>query len=226
MLSRARFCVSLGYRQTREAQRALHISVPNTMLSQQSTANKDTRLAGRLRFYKEVGVVNVSPPWVSAAEKIKKDEATTVESPISAGVDGSDSATGVNHLPKDGENNIMSMRYILSPRTPGTTTDCAATTNNDDDDWYGVTLDGRVLKSPMGQTLALPSQHLAFAVAAEWDAQKKYLSPSQMPLMTLACTALDQVSTNPDAYQQYSLNYLPTDTVSVVIIVSSSRNRQ
>lgn len=81
-------------------------------------------------------------------------------------------------------------------------------------DWFGVTLDGRTLKTPMGQTLALPSQHLAYAIAAEWDAQEKILKPSQMPLMTLACTTLDQAAAHPDVYRKEALRYLPNDTVS------------
>jgi ATP synthase F1 complex assembly factor 2 len=66
----------------------------------------------------------------------------------------------------------------------------------------------------MGQIMAVPSQSLAYAIAAEWDAQTKYLQPANMPLMTLACTALDQVVHNPQAYRDQSLNYLTTDTVS------------
>jgi ATP synthase F1 complex assembly factor 2 len=35
----------------------------------------------------------------------------------------------------------------------------------------------------------------------------------QMLLMTLACTALDQTSSRPDAYGQQTLGYVLTDTV-------------
>ena len=189
------------------SRRGFHKSVSTTKASQQSTASRDTRLAGRLRFYKQVGVTPVSPPWVG--KEGTTGGAATIESPISAGVDGTDSASGVHHVPKE----LSSLKYILSPRTPGKAGISEENSANEEN-WFGVTLDGRILKSPMGQTLALPSKHLAFAVAGEWDAQKKYLNPSQMPLMTLACTALDQVATDPDVYRKYSLNYLPTDTVS------------
>jgi ATP synthase F1 complex assembly factor 2 len=67
----------------------------------------------------------------------------------------------------------------------------------------------------VGLPLAVPSKHLAFAIAAEWDAQKKYLQPTQMPLMTLTCTALDQAAMHPSVYREQSLSYLPTDTVRI-----------
>ena len=169
-------------------------------MSEQSATNGKTLLGGRRRFYKEVGVVAVPPPW-EAEDAIAAEQ--KVDSPISAGVDGSQSASGVHHLPKE-----RSLEHMLSPRRPG----CVEIPNSIA--WFGVTLDGRVLKSPMGQTLAVPSQQLAFAIAAEWDSQLKFLKPSQMPLMTLACTALDQASIHPDVYREQSLSYLPTDTVS------------
>lgn len=70
----------------------------------------------------------------------------------------------------------------------------------------------------MGLPLAVPSKHLAFAIAAEWDAQKKFLQPTQMPLMTLTCTALDQAAMHPNVYREQSLSYLPTDTVRILTL--------
>ena len=49
-------------------------------------------------------------------------------------------------------------------------------------------------------------------MASEWDQQAVLLKLVQMPLMTLACTALDQTSSRPDAYRQQVLNYGLTDT--------------
>ena len=66
----------------------------------------------------------------------------------------------------------------------------------------------------MGNKLAVPSEKLAHMIAAEWDAQDKHLRPVNMPLMTLACTALDQVAHHPNVYREQSLRFLPTDTVS------------
>ena len=169
--------------------------------SSKNSTSRDT-LAGRLRFYKQVGVTAVSPPW----EKGHLPSSAFVACPISAGVDGSQSASGVDHL-LQGESDTNNLRTILSPRSPGENeTTCV-------EDWFGVTLDGKTIRSPMGQILAVPSESLAFAIAAEWDAQRKYLQPSQMPLMTFVCTALDQAAMRPHVYREQCLAYLLTDTV-------------
>lgn len=172
-------------------------------VSAAKVVSRDTRIAGRLRFYKQVGVTDVSAPWKEEKDKAKNDN--TIASPISAGVDGSDSASGVNHLRDLGSSQL---EYMLQPRRPG-----SADPPGTPSEWFGVTLDGKTLKTPMGQTLAVPSQSLAFAIASEWDAQEKYLQPVSMPLMTLACTALDQVAQTPHVYRQQCLSFLPTDTV-------------
>lgn len=178
-----------------------------------STTSRDNRLAGRLRFYKKVGVEAVDAPWESAvgnaAAKGRDDQQEkNVSSPISAGVDGTDSASGIIR-PSPTEDS-STFKYMLSPRAPGSPTPSPP----DDISWYGVTLDGRILKTPMGQTLAVPSEMLAHMIAAEWNAQEKYLQPVNMPLMILACTALDQAASQPAVYRSESLRFLPTDTVS------------
>ena len=153
-------------------------------------ASKDTRLAGRRRFYKHVGVVSANPPWVDSTDS------TVLPSPISAGVDGSSSANGICNtmLPHELRKNHLQSK---------------AEHNN----WFGITLDGRSVSTPMGSPLAVPSKQLAWMIAAEWDAQEKELKPTQMPLMTLACTAIDQTANAMHVYQQQALSYLPTDTL-------------
>jgi ATP synthase mitochondrial F1 complex assembly factor 2 len=157
-----------------------------------------TLLGGRSRFYKYVGVTAVDPPW---EEKIP-DPFLTVDSPIAAGVDGTQSASVVQL--KIPENEIK--KKLLFPQKQGSK-DCSKRS-----DWFGVTLDGRIVKTPLGQTLAIPSESLAWAIAAEWDSQETYLRPAQMPLMTLVCTALDQTTASPDTFRSNCLKYLSTDT--------------
>lgn len=62
-----------------------------------------------------------------------------------------------------------------------------------------VQLDGRPVKTPSGNVLALPTADLAEAVAAEWEAQKDAVLPATMPLTQLAVTALDRIAANRDA---------------------------
>ena len=55
-----------------------------------------------------------------------------------------------------------------------------------------VTLDGRDLRTPAKKLLSLPTEGLAWAIAAEWEGQPKRLLPALMPMMTLATTTIDQ----------------------------------
>ncbi|KGM30919.1 ATP12 family protein, partial [Inquilinus limosus] len=61
---------------------------------------------------------------------------------------------------------------------------------------FGVTLDGKPIRSPAKADFTLPTRALAEAVAAEWDAQADEVVPSAMPLMQLAATAIDKVAPN------------------------------
>lgn len=79
---------------------------------------------------------------------------------------------------------------------------------------YRILLDGKELKTPARNLLHLPSIHLAAAIAIEWDAQsdKKGIQPATMPLMTLACTAIDQILISSEATKETCLKYLYTDS--------------
>lgn len=173
----------------------------------------------RRRFYKQVGVTEVPSPWENRAEMESKHankNKTTMDNPISAGVDGTQSASGVRHLPDGHEKDeakLQLFRERLIPRCTTSSTNTTTSVLDEPSQWYSVTLDGRILRTPMGQILSVPSQMLAWAVATEWDAQKTQIKPVQMPLMTLCCTTLDQTATHVEHYQDEALKFLPTDTV-------------
>lgn len=61
-------------------------------------------------------------------------------------------------------------------------------------DAYGIQLDGRPMKTPQRNPLAVPVSVLADAIAAEWAAQGEDIIPASMPLTALAQGALDQVA--------------------------------
>ncbi|XP_041009568.1 uncharacterized protein LOC121253643 [Juglans microcarpa x Juglans regia] len=64
----------------------------------------------------------------------------------------------------------------------------------DDGIGWTVMLDYRTLKAPSKRPLKLPTLPLAKAIAAEWQYQQTDgIRPFTMPLMKLACTALDRV---------------------------------
>jgi chaperone required for assembly of F1-ATPase len=60
------------------------------------------------------------------------------------------------------------------------------------DGGWGVALDGRTLRTPAKRELSVPSEMLAAAIAAEWDAQETDIRPDTMPLTRLAATAIDR----------------------------------
>ena len=63
-----------------------------------------------------------------------------------------------------------------------------------------ILLDGRPVKTPGRQELALPSEALAEAVADEWNAQGERIDPRAMPLTGLANAALDRIAPDRTAF--------------------------
>lgn len=78
---------------------------------------------------------------------------------------------------------------------------------------WGVTLDGRKLRTPARRELVLPTAALAQAIADEWDAQQVDIQPSTMPLFRLAATALDRTARQRDLVVHDAANYAGTDLV-------------
>ena len=59
---------------------------------------------------------------------------------------------------------------------------------------FGISLDGRPVKTPAKRTLLLPSKGFAEAVAAEWNAQEDRIDPLSMPFTRSANAAIDKVA--------------------------------
>jgi chaperone required for assembly of F1-ATPase len=59
---------------------------------------------------------------------------------------------------------------------------------------WAVHLDGRAVKTPAKAGLILPTETLASAVAAEWDAQVDVVNPFAMPFTRSANAAIDKVA--------------------------------
>lgn len=79
------------------------------------------------------------------------------------------------------------------------------------DGGFAVVLDGKPVRTPIGSQLRAPSQGLAEAMAAEWQAQGTTVEPASMPLTQLASTVLDRVGLNRAAIVDELLNYAATD---------------
>ncbi|XP_057983989.1 uncharacterized protein LOC131168516 [Malania oleifera] len=69
-----------------------------------------------------------------------------------------------------------------------------STREAEDGNGWSVMLDYRTLRTPSKRPLKLPTLALAEAIAAEWEYQQTDgIRPFTMPLMKLACTALERV---------------------------------
>ncbi len=78
-------------------------------------------------------------------------------------------------------------------------------------DAHAVRLDGRPVRTPARQTLAVPFAALAEAIAAEWQAQGKTVDPRTMPFTGLANGAIDQIAPDPLAYAAGIARYGQSD---------------
>lgn len=76
---------------------------------------------------------------------------------------------------------------------------------------HPVLLDGRPVRTPKKQVLALPVRALAEAVAAEWAGQRGEIDPATMPLTRLVNTTLDGVIGQEDALRSDIAAYAMSD---------------
>jgi chaperone required for assembly of F1-ATPase len=76
---------------------------------------------------------------------------------------------------------------------------------------FAVLLDGRPVKTPARNALAAPTQPLAQAIAAEWDAQVEHIDPATMPLTRIANSIIDGVAPAPEPVAEDLAKYLGSD---------------
>jgi chaperone required for assembly of F1-ATPase len=76
---------------------------------------------------------------------------------------------------------------------------------------FRVVLDGRPVRTPARGSLIMPSQRLAQAIAAEWDAQGETIDPATMPLARLANSIIDGVAAAPARVAADIAKYLGSD---------------
>lgn len=89
----------------------------------------------------------------------------------------------------------------------------AVSTRPTDEGWE-VRLDDRQLRTPGKQPLILPTEHLALAIAAEWQAQEAEILPHTMPLTRAANSAIEKVAPQFDAVVDMLTDYGGTDLLS------------
>jgi len=80
-----------------------------------------------------------------------------------------------------------------------------------DAEGYGVTLDGKPIRTPGRLPLRLPTRALATAVAAEWEAQGERIEPASMPFTRLSNSAIERVAPQHSAVAEIVAAYGETD---------------
>jgi chaperone required for assembly of F1-ATPase len=78
---------------------------------------------------------------------------------------------------------------------------------------FGVTLDGRLVKTPGKRDLAVPAAALAAAIAAEWNGQEAGIRPASLPLTRLAGITIDRDPAGRAALVAQTALYAATDLV-------------
>lgn len=79
---------------------------------------------------------------------------------------------------------------------------------------WEVWLDDRRLNTPGKLPLLVPSEALARAIAAEWDAQGDFITPQDMPLTRATNTAIEQLPPRFDEVAAMLSGYGKTDLLS------------
>jgi chaperone required for assembly of F1-ATPase len=76
---------------------------------------------------------------------------------------------------------------------------------------YLLLLDGKPVKTPTRNTLAVKTEAAALLLAAEWDAQVDVINPVLMPCTRLVNTAIDGLSDNLEAVQEDIVRFAGSD---------------
>lgn len=80
-----------------------------------------------------------------------------------------------------------------------------------EDGGWAVRLDGKPVRTPTRNSLAVPTEALARAIAEEWNAQGETVDPRAMPLTGLANAAIDRVSADPTGFAAGLARYAESD---------------
>jgi chaperone required for assembly of F1-ATPase len=79
------------------------------------------------------------------------------------------------------------------------------------DEGFAVELDGKAVRTPARQLLAVSTRALAELVAGEWSAQVDVIDPAKMPVTRLVNTAIDGVATDTQAVFEDILRFSTSD---------------
>jgi chaperone required for assembly of F1-ATPase len=76
---------------------------------------------------------------------------------------------------------------------------------------FGITLDGKPVRTPSRRLLTAPTREIAETIVAEWDAQKEIIDAVTMPVTRLANSVIDAVTERVDAVADDIAKYFHSD---------------
>ena len=170
------------------------------------------------RAARSLGTLGVSassrpPSWLGAAPPSRAFRASPRDEDAGKENDTSEKSTGAH---QDASSDRVGQGMRGDGTAPRFYTHVGIERLSDGSGDWGVTLDGRALKTPRRVPLAVPSKSLALAIAAEWHWQSgRSVRPFTMPLMGLVATAIDQMS-QPEVrafHVRKLLEFFPSDAV-------------
>ena len=170
------------------------------------------------RAVRSLGTLGVSassrpPSWLGAAPPSRAFRASPRDEFAGKETDASEKSTGAH---QDATSDRVGQGMRGDGTAPRFYTHVGIERVSDGSGDWGVTLDGRALKTPRRVPLAVPSKSLALAIAAEWHWQSgRSVRPFTMPLMGLVATAIDQMS-QPEVrafHVRKLLEFFPSDVV-------------
>lgn len=82
------------------------------------------------------------------------------------------------------------------------------------DDGFGLTLDGKPLRTPARALLLVPTERLAETLAAEWRDSPTEVDPRAMPLTGLANAAVDRIASDRETFAANLARYAESDLLS------------
>lgn len=82
------------------------------------------------------------------------------------------------------------------------------------DGGWGITLDGRPVRTPARVPLVVPTATLGEAVAGEWAAQGEQVRPATMPLTGLSNAAIDRIAPERESFAAGLAAYAQTDVLA------------
>lgn len=103
---------------------------------------------------------------------------------------------------------VLGREAVVLPRRFYTTVATSASERG-----FIVLLDGRPIRTPAKSQLIVPTQALADALAAEWQAQQQTIDPATMPITRIVNTTIDAVTPNLPAVHDDLIAFAANDAL-------------